>query len=65
MKLVGYRWKHLTPEEKNEFEAKAKEDKIRYEIEIENFNKEINKVNITTLEELEDKVSIEVIEQTN
>jgi hypothetical protein len=58
MKLVGYRWKHLTPEEKDEFEAKAKEDKIRYDKEIEDFNKEINKVNITTFDEMKDAVSI-------
>jgi hypothetical protein len=51
MKLVGYRWKHLTPEEKNEFDSKAREDKKRYDFEIDDFNKEINKVSITTVVE--------------
>jgi hypothetical protein len=57
MKLVGYRWKHLTPEEKNEFEGKAREDKKRYDKEIDDFNKEINKVNITTVDEKKNRVS--------
>ena len=60
MKLVGYRWKHLTPEEKKVFELKAKEDKKRYDREIEDFNKEINKVNITTFDE-KHKVSGQIL----
>ena len=47
MKEVGRRWKSLSPEEKQEFENKAKEDKKRFDREMAEFNKEINKVNIT------------------
>jgi hypothetical protein len=48
MKEVGHRWKTLTPQEKEIFEAKAQEDKKRYDKEMEVFNKEINKVNFLT-----------------
>jgi hypothetical protein len=51
MKEVGRRWKSLIPEEKQIFENKAKEDKKRYNKEMEKFNKEINKVSITMQDE--------------
>jgi hypothetical protein len=47
MKEVGRRWKSITPEFKAVFEAQAKEDKKRFDKEITEFNKEINKVSIT------------------
>lgn len=51
MKEVGRRWKSLTPKQKEEFENKAKEDKKRFDMEMEQFNREINKVNITITDE--------------
>jgi len=51
MKEVGRRWKSLGPEDKQVFEGKAKEDKKRFDKEMEKFSKEINKVNIFTSED--------------
>lgn len=48
MKEVGRRWKNLTKDEKKEFEDKAKEDKKRYDKEMEVFNNNLNKMNICT-----------------
>jgi hypothetical protein len=48
MKEVGRRWKSLNPVEKSEFENKAKLDKKRFEQEMAEFSKEINKVSITS-----------------
>ena len=48
MKEVGRRWKQLTEEGKSEFENKAKEDKKRFDREMTEFNKEINKINIAS-----------------
>lgn len=51
MKIVGKRWKQLTKKQKEEFDAKAQEDKIRYEKEMAEFNKAIDKVDIQTTDE--------------
>lgn len=48
MKEVGRRWKSLSADQKQEFEKKAKEDKKRFDLEMSDFNKEINKVSIVT-----------------
>lgn len=57
MKIVGKRWKQLTKKEKEEFDAKAQEDKIRYEKEMAEFNKAIDKVDIQTTDERRGKNS--------
>ena len=51
MKIVGKRWKALSPKEKEEFNNKAEEDKKRYNREIMEFNKDLNKVKIKTADE--------------
>ena len=51
MKIVGKRWKSLTPEQKKVFDDKAKEDKKRYNRQMEEFKKEINKIHITSHDE--------------
>ena len=51
MKIVGKKWKQLTKKEKEEFDAKAKEDRIRYEKEMAEFNKAIDQVDIQTTDE--------------
>lgn len=51
MKEVGKRWKSLTKEEKKIFEDKAKEDKKRYDKEMEAFNSSLNKINISTTDD--------------
>jgi len=51
MKIVGKRWKQLTKKEKEIFDEKAQEDKIRYEKEMAEFNKAIDKVDIQTTDE--------------
>lgn len=48
MKEVGKRWKSLTPDKKKIFAEKAKEDKKRYNIQMEEFQKEISKINVTS-----------------
>lgn len=50
MKEVGRRWKSLSAPQKQIFENKAKEDKKRFDKEMSEFNKEINKVNISLVD---------------
>ena len=50
MKEVGRRWKSLTPQQRQIFESKAREDKKRFDREMSEFNKEINKVNISLVD---------------
>ena len=57
MKIVGKRWKELDKERRKEFDDKAKEDKKRYGKEMEEFNKEIDKVDIQTHDERRSKSS--------
>lgn len=56
MKVVGQRWKSLTPQEKKVFDDKAQDDKKRYEEEMKEFNKEIDKVNIQTNDDAIDRI---------
>ena len=50
MKEVGRRWKSLSNSQRLIFENKAKEDKKRFDKEMSEFNKEINKVNISLVD---------------
>lgn len=46
MKEVGSQWQSLNPEEKQFFQAMADEDKIRYKLELKEFEKEVEKLQI-------------------
>lgn len=46
MKEVGYQWQNLTPEEKQVYQKLADEDKLRYQKELKEFEKEVETLQI-------------------
>lgn len=47
MKEVGSRWQSLTPGEKNVYQQMADEDKVRYKQELKEFEKEVEKLQVS------------------
>lgn len=47
MKEVGSRWQSLIPSEKNVYQQMADEDKVRYKQELKEFEKEVEKLQVS------------------
>ena len=47
MKEVGHRWQNLTDIERNIYQRMADEDKVRYKLELKEFEKEVEKLQVS------------------
>ena len=47
MKEVGHRWQNLTDTERNIYQRMADEDKVRYKLELKEFEKEVEKLQVS------------------